>query len=139
MHLLAARAGLYQLDGGSAHASLRAALQVTEELQRSARDHWVQQRDRGRLPAPPVEVVLGRASEPYDDLMVRGLLARANLRASLDGDARAAAQDVFDVGAFQAFDGTRWLASALDQARRGRRGWGRTLSGLRGKQPVAAL
>ncbi len=118
--LLLARIELHRGDAVAAMAAAEAALRGARELQVGlAADYW-QRHAAGEAPPPPSAQLIGRSDLPYSNLVVRALVSRSGVKATLLGDARGAAEDLFEAGAGWPFDGDRWLRHATDFARRGR-------------------
>jgi hypothetical protein len=90
-------------------------------MQASAGAAYVQRLARGEPAAPPTGRSFWRATPPHAPLVARVLLTRANLRATLQGNADGACDDLLAAGADLPWESDHWLRCALDFARRGRR------------------
>ncbi len=119
-HLLSARCHLHTGDAAAARASIDAAGAVASALQTGASRAFVHRVATDEAPPPPMARLILRADPPYALLAARVRLARENLLVTLLGDARGAAEELFEAGAAWPFDEERWLQCALDFARRGR-------------------
>jgi hypothetical protein len=119
--LLEARCDVYLGDATGAEAAIDAAQRIAASMQTAAGSAYVQRLARGESVAPPPGRSFWRATPPHASLVARVLLARSNLRATLQRDAAGAREELFAAGAELPWESDHWLRCALDFARRGRR------------------
>ncbi|MBL8841740.1 MAG: hypothetical protein JNL90_09470 [Planctomycetes bacterium] len=118
--LLRARIELQRGDPTAALAACDTALRIAREIHSGlVADHW-QRQAQGEVPPPPAAQRIGRSELPSANLVVRALVTRSGVKATLLGDAIGAAHDLFEAGSAWPWDGDRWLRCATDFARRGR-------------------
>jgi hypothetical protein len=118
--LLEARCHVYAGDEAAAAAAHDGALALALALQASAGHEYVHRVALDETPPPPSGALIFRSEPPYASLVGRVHAARASRLATMRGDARAAALELFEAGACWPWDQERWLRCALDLARRGR-------------------
>jgi hypothetical protein len=119
--LLEARCDVYRGDAAAAESALEAAYKLATSLQTGAGAAYVQRLARGEPAAPPPGRPFWRAAPPHAPLVARVLLARSNLRATLQGNVEGACDDLLAAGAELPWESDHWLRCALDFARRKRR------------------
>ncbi|MSR46169.1 MAG: hypothetical protein EXS13_03740 [Planctomycetes bacterium] len=118
--LMAARIELYSGNARAATIAADAALRLARELHAGTERDRRERQIAGEIFPPPTAHVVGRDDSAYSGLVARGLSTRAAVRATLVGDTRGAAEDLYDAGAYWPWDAMRWLRHATDYARRGR-------------------